>query len=497
MPNVFNIPNFIGGVNEHIDKSLLKLSESYKAENCSIDDGNLSVCKGYANYIPAPLASPIETLIAFYKSNSGTLIFASGGKLYKCVDGITTELLSGLSSNKVDYINFQIQDTDVLIFGNGIDSTKVYDGTAFRDLKNRRVEYQLDSLGNPVLDASGEKVVVQYVDGNGAVHPTEGTITTLAPKCKYIGLHYERLWATGDSSRPNCIYFSSAFDPDDWTAPVDEIEANQHGGEIELPTWDGGIIIGLSVIFNDVVVFKTKNIFRIFGTYPGNYQREQLFSTNGCISDKSIISANMKAYFAATEGIFAYDGANVNNISSRIQNTWDSFSQAQKQNSVAVFYDDKYILSVPDASTVIEYDTLNNNFMIRKGMCAVSFIEFNGELLFSDKTGMVYRYGSGNKYVNNSITASWHTGTSTLGSPNSIKVAQYIYFEGSGDGDIKITCVTDKQEKYITVPLDSSVKMYKNKLKAKGRVLSLKFENVNGSYFSIKSPQLSLDIDYD
>jgi hypothetical protein len=302
------------------------------------------------------------------------------------------------------------------------------------------------------------------------------------------------------------VYFSTAnvdgFFPNDWTYPVSEGEANQHGGFIELPTWDGGNIIGLKVVFNDVLVFKTKTIFRIFGTHPENYTKDQIFTTDGAIADKSIASANNRCFFVAKEGIFMFDGTNVTKMSDKINDTWETLNKALLSKSVGYCYKNKYIIAVPEGvstinNLVIEYNIINDSFMLKRGRVVNSFIEFNDKLLYTNDTGTIQIYNEGSKFDDADIVSFWETGMSNQGKPDALKIAQYLYFVGSGNGDVKFICRTERGDKEKVVTLTTTDKPYKVKLRNKGRMIGLRIENVNGSDFNIVSPTLLTELDYD
>jgi hypothetical protein len=320
---------------------------------------------------------------------------------------------------------------------------------------------------------------------------------------QFIELHKERLWMSGNSESPNSLYFSAPYDPDDWIAPTNEEDVNMHGGEVLIPTWDGGSIIGLKALFDDIVVFKNKNVFRIFGTYPGNYTMIQIFNTmNGNIIDKSIGAINNDAFWLTSEGLFNFDGNSVNPIHQLIQRFFDTINKSAINNSVATIYKDKYIVFVPTGtSTVcnaaIIYDTIQKSVMIRDGVDLSTAIEFNDKIIFSNNSGIVYVYDDGNKIGDLNINSYWTTGETIVNASNAIKTSEYVYFTGYGDGTVRISCITERATKYIDVLLDSSEKVYKKKLKNKGRKLSYKFENLDGCNFVIKQPQFIIELDYD
>lgn len=484
----FRIPNFAGAINEAVAENLLKANEAKAAQNVSVEDGNLSLHGGVKLYASAP--GPIGSMMAFYKDSVGKLLVASNGNLYKYENGVFTSIASGFTSDAFDGVNFKVTE-DVIIFGNGKDNSKVYNGTTVRDLKSRRKTYNDDGT------------LKGYIDANGVFKATEDLVTTLAPKSNKYELHYERIWAADETS----VYFSTAdvngFDYEDWTAPKDdEVEINQHGGEINVYTNDGGKIIGLKTIFDDIMIFKTKNLFKIFGNYPGNYQKVQVFSSNGAIADKSIIASNVGAFFANKDAIYLYDGSVTIPISEKIKNTWKNINKDYIQNSVAILHENKYIIAVPEGNSttnnlIIEYDVLGKTFMFTRGFNVTDFLEFEDKLLFSSTDGKVYEYNSGDNFNGQPIDAYFEIGKSDLGYPEGVKEIDYMYFTGVGPGDIKITCTADGRVKEKTVTLLAAEKIYPVKINTRGRLINFKFSNVAGSKFTIKAPKVLFDLDLD
>lgn len=484
----YRIPSFQGAINEAVAENLIKVTEAKKAQNVNVDDGNLNSCGGISLYASAP--APIGSMMAYYKNNAGKLLLACSGTLYKYENGTFVSLGSGFTSDKFDYVNFKV-DEEVIIFGNGVEPTFVYNDVAVSYLKNRRKVYNTDGT------------LKGYVDANGVFYATEAEVTTLAPKSNKYELHYERIWAADDNS----VYFSTAdvngFDYQDWTAPKDdELEVNQHGGQVDIYTNDGGKIIGLKVIYDDVMVFKTKSLFKIFGNYPGNYQKIQVFSSNGAIADKSIVASNVGAFFANKDAIYLYDGTNVAPISQKIQKTYESVNKDYIEYSVAILHKNKYIIAVPEGTSmennlIIEYDVLNKNFIFRRGFVVTDFIEFEDKLLFSSTDGKVYEYNIGDTFNGVLIDSYYETGISDWNYPEGVKEIDYLYMTANGTGSVKITCNADSKVKEKIVALTATDKIYPVKINTRGRLINFKFSNVNGSKFALKSVKILFDLDLD
>lgn len=480
--------NFLGGINEAMDNNLLNTNECSLAQNINIDSGNLkSTTLGTPFGVDA--GSVIESIMAYYKNSQGKLLVGTNGEIKTLSDNGFTSIKNSMGSNIYDYVNYNVDGEDVLIITNGVDIPLIYDGTTIRFMKNRRKSYDDEGRLNGYYNANEEfKATIEEVE-------------TFAPKCKYVELHYERIWLCGDSENPSKLYYSTAdvngFDPEDFTSPVTEEEVNQHGGEIDIWTNDGGKIIGLKVIFDDIVIFKDKNIFKIFGNNPTNYTKIQIFSSNGAIADKSIVNTHTGAFFINKDSIYLYDGTNVRPISQKINKTFKTLNRTYLNNAVAVFYNNKYILAVPEgASTVnnliIEFDLDRKNFVFKRGIVVSSFCEFDNELYYSANDGYIHLYNGGP-----TGQAVYQTGMYDFGYVNARKDVERFYFIGSGTGDIKIKCISDKKTTEKIVTLTPDEKMYKVKLKNKGRILGYRIENINNSSFTLKSCKAIVEVDVD
>ena len=483
MEDMFSIDSFSGGVNEYVTEALVKLNESVNCKNCNIDNGSLR-----SKNVPSLVYSTnstIHRILPFYQGTPNNYLFSTDGQI-KNTNG---ENIYAISNPFIDTINFEYKGKKVLIGVSEDDTAFVISGDERRMLRNRRISY--NDEGN--IDG--------YIDNNGVKKEREEDTHTYAPRGKFIELHYDRLWIAGDKNNPDRVYFSTAgvngADIDDWTAPIEEAEANQHGGFIDVRSYDGGEIIGLKVIFNNIVIFKNKTAYKIFGDNPSNYELVQLFSSSGAIADKSICVGNNGAYFLNNDGIYFYDGTNTNLISQKINKTISRMNSNYSKNSVGCYYNNKYYLAIPvdNSSTnnlLIEYDTTTNSFVTQEIGEITSFAEIDNKLYFSS-ADKIKSLTEGDTY----LPLYWETPNYDFGYKNSRKNSNYIYFRGRGNGSVKFRVITEKKEKSLEIPLTSTETLYRKKLKNKGRMFKMIIENVNNSYIEIINPQLLSEIDLD
>lgn len=456
----YNIDAFIG-YNQAIDEQLLNSGATHDAQNFVIDDGILTVTKGNTKYIPSQVPGGVKTLMVFYQNNadgtaSKTLLACSDTAIYKWNGTSWSAIKTGLSNGYFDYINYQQGMTDIVIFGNGSDNMMKYDGSIVNNLG-----------GNP-------------------------------PKMKSISLHYERIWGTGEKGNPNTVYYSADLNPENWN--ISETE----GGFIDIPTHDGGVCIGLSTIFDNVVIFKTYNIWKIIGTYPGEYQKVQVYSSVGAIAERSIVEGGTVAFFLAQDGIYVYDGVQTHYISDPIKKIIQNMNKAYASKAVGIFYDNRYILAIPEGdstenNTIIEYNINTKQFIVKRGFNVNSFVVFDDKLLFSNNNGYVLEYDKGDTFDGQPIEAYWYTPDTNLAMPNVVKRSTDLYMtlEKLYGNQLKIDGLFDQKQRSVIVDLPDIKTDKKVKLRCKGRHMKLKISNVNGSRFSLAMPQLHFDADED
>lgn len=480
---MFNISNFSGGLNEYVVENMLKSSESVKCSNCNIDSGSLKSIK--APSVIKDFGGKIHSFMPFYNNSVDDYILGIDKELRNS----NNAKIYDISGERLDSLNFEYKGKKIFIGVSSKDTPFMIGELGNRKLKNRRISY----------NDKGE--IDGYIDAEGNKKEKEEDITTYAPKGSFIELHYDRLWIAGEEENPDRVYFSTASvngaDIEDFTVPIEEAEANQHGGFIDVRSYDGGKIIGLKVIFNAVVIFKNKTAYKVFGNSPDNYELVELFSSSGAIADKSICVGNNGAYFLNSDGIYYYDGTNTNLVSQKIQKVMKRMNMNYASKSVGFFHNNKYYLAIPvDDSTennlLIEFNTLAGSFVTHNIGNIGDFIEFKNDLFFSSESAVKSMYG-GNTY----LPLYWETSNYDYGAKNARKNSSYIYFRGRGTGSVKFRVITEKKEKSLEIPLDIDETLYRKKLKNKGRMFKIIIENVDNSNIEIINPQLLTEIDVD
>lgn len=474
------IESFAKGVNQSLNNQLIGIDEATIANNVNVSDGSLKTTKGYKRAFEGVLPSGKKTLMKHYDKGDATILVAIGNEIYKHNKdtGSFNSIYTGSTSDDFSFVNFQLALDEVTIMTNGKDDVLVYDGSSFRPLKY---------LGKDSAESDKQE--------NG--EPNK------APKGKYITIHEERLWISGNEEEPNRYYYSEDLDVDNFSFEIIGDDIHEFGGFEDIPTWDGGVIIGMRALFDDVVIFKNKNVFRVFGTYPGNFNLIQIFDTvDGNILHRTIESIENTAIWTSTEGIHLFNGVNAQLVSDKVKDYFVDLNREQSHKAVAVIYKRKYILSIPvgdstDNNLILEFDMNSGAFTTKTGIGADSFIEIGDKLYFTNKDGHIFEYGVGNDFDGKPINMIWQTGNNSYGEQHSRKILNRIYFRARGNGSMKITSISERKEVERIIELTDEFDFYRQRLRNKGRFLKFKIENIDGSNIELREFQYMLDLDYD
>lgn len=441
----YHINSFMG-IHQGMDEALMSPGLSVDAQNMHTHTGALAVAKGYARYTPQALPGNIRTLAGFHHRASGVwqLLAATDSTLYLLEGDSWRTLRSGLVNGIFSTVQYQIQDKDVLILSNGVDAALIWDGA---------------------------------------------TLTTASgiPKAAFLTLHYERLWAGAKPGEPDAVYWSQAYNPQDFTSDVQLPEKG--GGMVLIPTWNGGAVRALMTLFGDVVVFKDYDIHRIIGTYPGNYEVRRIHGVVGPLAPRSIVTDGVACYFWAREGLCVYDGVRAAPLPNQpLTKLIQRIPAKQAASACAAIHRGTLYLALPEQgqqnNLVVTYDLNRQTTMLHRGMMVDAFLPFGEQLLFSSG-GQVYVWGQGNTQDGAPIHAYWQTPWTDLGRKDIVKTVTAIYLYGEGVGRVRATLQTENRQKMRESPFPIGRGRMRIPLRLRGRRFRLKLENVEGSTFSL------------
>ena len=197
------------------------------AYNVEMLRGSLKTMRGFSEYANKPIIyngevyKPIKLMTYYshlstaYSNNDVMPIIASTGGvsgvfIYKNDEWVA--LKSNMSVANMGYVNYYVKKNSLLL-------CNAMDG--MYKLENEKVTFIEDSL--PI---------------------------------SAMTLHFERVWGTGDELYPNKVFYSAENDPECW-------DTDKGAGELSITTHDGDMFIAIATVFDDVVLYRQKSLFRI------------------------------------------------------------------------------------------------------------------------------------------------------------------------------------------------------------------------------------------
>lgn len=160
------------------------------------------------------------------------------------------------------------------------------------------------------------------------------------PAVKFVRTHQGRLWAAGDPTRPDRLYFSSPGNHEEWNGAGDS-------GAIDIDPGDGDEN-GITAIFPSykgrLIVAKGTRLYQITGTTPDEYKVDPLSKGIGCISHNSVVSVDLDdIYWISHRGVHSlkvtekYGDFEAAFISADIQTEFNSWDKTQMKYAQGVW----------------------------------------------------------------------------------------------------------------------------------------------------------------
>ena len=252
---------YFSGVDQSNQEMANPPHSSPDAQNMAARGAILATAPGYSRFTLTPLQGEITSLIPRYSMDpeQGPSILAlAGTTLYRLDAYQQWSAVQAGAIGSYDYLNYSHGGQDLVIMGSGIHRPWVWQGSS------------VYFLGDCDWD--------------------------LGTFC----LHYERVWGAQNGQHPERVWFSEAYDPMQWTT--------QAAGFIDLPGWTGSRILALKSFFNEVVVFKEHEVFRIFGTTPNDFAVAKVVGDCGPANGRAITACNERLYFFTSRGFATMTG---------------------------------------------------------------------------------------------------------------------------------------------------------------------------------------------
>ena len=337
---------------------------------------------------PDPLESnKVETIARFHRrwySSEGSkdwLVCCADGKFYYRQVGTdlgwkTIPLPSGIvkfsssvwswvtyeKSYEVSGVNYTV---DILIMSNKVDGMITITPPDRPTLLSDLAEFTLESKKTQTIEELSS--------------PAWSIVLDTSHKFGVIERYAERIWGGDIPDEPDTLQYSAVYKPDDWRpykpdAPDDDPdwgkgEAEDGGGEVRQPSWDGDSFTSLKAFGDQLIAFKEHRVWRVYGTNPGQFTFNQQFG-GGAPYPNTIAVDVEKLFMADKDGVSVYDGMSVKPYArDQIEKIWRTVNTNALDQMCAALWDNKYYLAFPTGDSVI-----NNSLLV--------FDQDEGSILF-------------------------------------------------------------------------------------------------------------------
>lgn len=161
------------------------------------------------------------------------------------------------------------------------------------------------------------------------------TLTTGPGFVQDVISHAGRLWALAARDPGDTNYDTSGLYytiPNGTTALLDQLSDWQDPVTGELNKFsigaanDGDFGVALGRAAGQLVIFKRRSIWVLYGTAPSNFTLRQIRTQSGCVDARSVVVADEGVYFASQRGYERFDGTQFELLSRPIADTWLALS---------------------------------------------------------------------------------------------------------------------------------------------------------------------------
>jgi hypothetical protein len=216
-------------------------------------------------------------------------------------------------------------------------------------------EYRL--VNSTPLSATATTYTDNIADGDLGAILIEGN--TLFPPCARLWEHDNRMWGCGNAVDPRTLFGSNEFEP--WYCPASpDITDPTQGVRVRVQGANANIVGGISHGGYNFA-FTDEGGYIVHGTSAEDYRMER-FTHHGCVSHRSIQSIRDWLFWVAPDGIYRYNGQNVDRIDEDIEVYFETQTAANLSLVASWSFDDRYYVSFPSGSGAVKcFDTAADN----------------------------------------------------------------------------------------------------------------------------------------
>ena len=455
----YRIESFTG-IDQSKSENRLSPSFSPDAMNMDTSNGDLSVTKGYVKHISQRIPKVGEGIIdriMMFRSSAGVIPLAvTGGCIYKYSGGswaLAYQYQNGSAARKYSVLMTSIGNTDTMLIADGLDPILKFDGEFF------------SSFGS---SAGCSNIAVGF-----------------------IAMYRGRLFAAGDASFPNRLYYSklpgSGRTIEDWGPDPDS--PSVEGGHVEIGTTSGDPITAICAMSNQLLIFKKSTVYRLIGDRPGNFNIELIQSDSTPVAETATAVYRDAIYFVTDDGLHCFNGVDAAPMPDSRMIRLIMEGADVTDSRMAVVGDKLYFTIKKDgASRLIEYDLTSRRYMQYGGFGIFDLLSSDGSLLLAVSSRYIERWGEGDSFDGTAIQAYWNTPLTDLADKSAIKSLNELYLRGTprGTGMLLVdTWAGRLRDTYSLLLPETTEEVLEVPLKNEGRTLRIRLYNEAGSRFTV------------
>ena len=296
--------DFTGGLNLRADQFQLARNESPDMLNVEIDPRGGLFARGAMREINSTAVSGTWTpyrLHAFYGATPRVML-SSSTNVFHSTGGNFTQLAYSSGNN---IVASNVNGASFANWGSQLYIATGYDGT----------QGYVWETGNTYATA------ITALTGSNWNNNYNSPSRDKFPMCEHIIVHANKMFAAGiddgGTNLKNRLHYSHEGEPQDW-AELDYFDFLGGG--------DG--ITGLAVYAGQLIVFKPRSIYVVYGYETADFSVVELTSRLGVNSPRQIAVAENGVYFYShPDGLFFYNGSSVVDLS-------DNFNSIYPNNQI-------------------------------------------------------------------------------------------------------------------------------------------------------------------
>ena len=397
----FRLSDFSGGLNTRKSIYLIEDNQASYIRNVDFDGADIGTLKKRAGYtkLNSSAYSGSGGIFSIYRAwfsdATSVIVISSHTKTAFWTGSAWTDMTTGLTSEqRFGYTMFN----DLMISGNATETTK-----------------KMNSVG------------------------TESALGGSPPNAKYFATWQNRVWATGNATFPNRLYFCALNNEADWTTAGD-------AGSVDVDKNSGDNITGIMPQGNRLLIFKNAAIYELTWSSPQNYRIDPVTKMVGCIAGRTVVDVDGIIMFlhgggAWDRGVYALDRNNgLRLLSENITPTLVESAATSLQTACAAFYKNSYWLCADnggsgDNNVIYTLNLRTGAWSYYTGIAANSIYADTRlgtvRLLAGHATaGTVMQPDNGTDDDTASINFVWRSKHFAFGVPEARKVVQDIHFMG-------------------------------------------------------------------